>query len=400
LADNGKWEQLTYEGETANYWTPTNVAPDWSPFTVGQWTTWQGEQLWVPYEPFGWVTHHYGGWVFHNHHWWWRPPVRVSGWRYVPWYPARVVWVNHGRYVGWVPCGWHEVYYGRRYWGPRTVVFRENIHIRDVELRRYANVNRAVIIDKERFYNPHTRYESVKDAKVIGDVVHSGHAEHVLTRDTLRGANFSMEHHFARSGDFSQKPQVVAFNKPQGFGHGGENAKALGDRIVKANALNPAPRTNQPLPFAEQKGQGNRRELPQLPQNLHTGRGQHMEAAIKGHPGPQGQAQDQLQAQKHNQQLQQQQRQQAMQQRQHTQQQQQLLQAQRQQQFQAQRQQQIERQQAIQQQNQQQRLAQQQARQQQLQQLQQQKQAQHQQNQAQQQQQHLNQQGKHQHQGN
>jgi hypothetical protein len=397
LADNGRWEQLTYNGESANYWTPTNVAPDWSPFTVGQWTTWQGEQLWVPYERFGWVTHHYGGWVFHNQRWWWRSPVLVSGWRYPPWYPARVVWVNHGHYVGWVPCGWHEVCYGRRYWGPRTVVLRENVHIRDVDLRRYANINRAVIVDKERFYSPHARYEYVKDAKVVTDVVHSGHTEHVLTRDTLRGTNSSMEHHFARSGDFSQKPQAVAFTRPQGsFGHSGENAKALGDRIAKANAVNPAPRTNQPLPFAEQKAEGNRRELSRLPQDHQSGRGQHLDAAVKGQPGPKPQAQDQLQAQKHNQQLQQQ-RQQAMQQRQ---QQQQQLQAQRQQQLQAQRQQQVERQQAIQQQNQQQRLAQQQARQQQLQQLQQQKQAVHQQNQAQQQLQHQNQQGKHQREGN
>jgi hypothetical protein len=82
LADNGNWEQLDYGGETAHYWTPRNVAPDWSPFTVGQWTNWNGEQLWVPYERFGWVTHHHGGWIHHNARWYWRPPV-AGRWRHV-----------------------------------------------------------------------------------------------------------------------------------------------------------------------------------------------------------------------------------------------------------------------------------------------------------------------------
>jgi len=267
LAENGRWEEVTHEGETTNLWTPTNVSPDWSPFTVGQWTTWNDEQLWVPYEPFGWVTHHYGGWVFARNRWYWRPPL-VAGWRVLPWYPARAVWVHHGRYVGWVPCGWREVYYGRRYWGPRTVIVRENVYIRNVDIRRYVNVNKTVIIDKERLYSARGRYEPVKDARIAKEVVNSGRATAGVTGDVGRGVDLSKAHHFARSGDFSHKPQFAdarPFETRQAR-VGGDNVKALSDGIRKANLNTPAARTNQPLPPVEKTARDKTRDIPTSPQ--------------------------------------------------------------------------------------------------------------------------------------
>jgi hypothetical protein len=35
LEENGKWEDVSYEGETRRFWRPTTVAVGWSPFTVG-----------------------------------------------------------------------------------------------------------------------------------------------------------------------------------------------------------------------------------------------------------------------------------------------------------------------------------------------------------------------------
>ena len=267
LADNGNWEQLNYNGENANYWTPRNVAPDWSPFTVGRWTTWYGEQLWVPYERFGWVTHHHGGWIHHNGRWYWRPPAR-GRWRVVPWYPARVGWVHHGRYVGWVPLSAYEPYYGRRYWGPRTVIYNQRVVVKNIEVHKYVNVNRVVVIDKDRLYGTHRRYQTVRDATVVKQVVNSGQAAPVVTRDVVRGANVKMEHHFANNGDLSRRPRADAVKEFEGrrrnFGDRNENAGAVAQRLQKASLKTPETRTNQPLPFAKSE-QENRRNLPETP---------------------------------------------------------------------------------------------------------------------------------------
>jgi DNA segregation ATPase FtsK/SpoIIIE-like protein len=374
LADNGNWEQLSYNGETAHYWTPRNVAPDWSPFTVGQWTNWSGEQLWVPYERFGWVTHHHGGWIFLNNHWYWRPPV-AGRWRYVPWYPARVAWVHSGRHIGWVPISPYEVYYGRRYWGPRSVIYNE--HMRNVDFRRYVNINRVVVVDKERLYGVHRRYETIRDVTVVKNIVNNGRAAPVVTREVVKGADLKMEHQFARSGDFSRKPNVDGAAEFAGRrrGAGGtENAQALAPGIQKAN-----------LKTTEAKlGDENKRNLPDTPRELRREQRQekrleaNKERSTKEASGPQ--------------QLQHQQRQQQVAERQQQQQQphQDAQQQRRQQQFERQQQQQLgqEQQRALRQQQQAQRQQQLQAQQQQQQLVHQQQAAQRQQQlQAQQQQQ-------------
>ena len=270
LAENGNWDQLSYGGETANYWTPRNVAPDWSPFTVGRWTTWYGEQLWVPSERFGWVTHHHGGWVFINGRWYWRPPAR-GGWRVAPWYPARVGWVNHGRYIGWVPLSAYEPYYGRRYWGPRTVIYNERVVVRNIDVHKYVNVNRVVVVDKERLYSVHRRYESVRDATVVREVINSGKGTPVVTRDIIHGTNFRMERHFVSDGDLSRRPRVDAVKEFEGrrrnFGDRNENAGAVAQQLQKASVKTPEARTNQPLPFGK-ADRGSRRDLPEPPRQL------------------------------------------------------------------------------------------------------------------------------------
>jgi DNA segregation ATPase FtsK/SpoIIIE-like protein len=369
LADNGNWEELSYGGETAHYWTPRNVAPDWSPFTVGQWTNWSGEQLWVPYERFGWVTHHHGGWIFLNNRWYWRPPV-AGRWRYVPWYPARVAWVHSGRHIGWVPISPYEVYYGRRYWGPRSVIY--NDHIRNVDIRRYVNINRVVVVEKDRLYGVHRRYETTRDVTVIKNVVNNGRAAPIVTREVVQGADLKMEHHFARSGDFSRKPNADAAiefaGRRRGSGGGTENAQAATQGIQKASAKMPLAGTGQPPPIAK-PGDENKRGLPDSPRELR--REQRQERRLEANTGrnlkdAQGQQQPQHQQKQQQiverQQQQQQPHQEAQQQRRQQQferqQQQQLAQEQ---QRALRQQQQAQRQQQLQAQQQQQQLAHQQA---------------------------------------
>ena len=296
LAENGNWDQLSYNGETANYWTPRNVAPDWSPFTVGRWTTWYGEQLWVPYERFGWVTHHHGGWIHYNERWYWRPPAR-GRWRVVPWYPARVGWVNHGRYVGWVPLAVHEPYYGRRYWGPRTVIYNERVVVKNIEVHKYVNVNRVVVVDKDRLYGTHRRYQTVRDATVVKQVVSNGRATPVVTRDVVRGANLKMEQHFVSNGDLSRRPRVDAVkefeSRRRNFGDRNENAGAVAQRLQKASLKTPETRTNQPLPFAKSE-QENRRNLPESPRDRQKQRQEERRLEANTGRGPRA-AQDQQQ---------------------------------------------------------------------------------------------------------
>ena len=74
LEENGKWERVNYEGEEREVWRPTRVDPNWRPFTQGHWAEWYGDQCWVPDEPFGYVTHHYGNWIMVNGGWYWAPP--------------------------------------------------------------------------------------------------------------------------------------------------------------------------------------------------------------------------------------------------------------------------------------------------------------------------------------
>jgi hypothetical protein len=160
LEENGRWERIPYEGSPRWFWRPTTVSAGWSPFTVGRWTDWYGDQTWIPAEPFGYVTHHYGNWVYVSNNWYWTPPVaRVQiglpllniGFY---WNPGRVSWVHNGGYVGWVPLAPRETYYSRRHWGGPHVVVVNNINITQINInvRNYAYARHAVVVNQNNFY--------------------------------------------------------------------------------------------------------------------------------------------------------------------------------------------------------------------------------------------------------
>jgi hypothetical protein len=99
LDESGTWEKVNYQGEERKFWRPTHVEPTWQPFTVGRWTDYYGDQVWVPDEPFGYVTHHYGNWLLVDGRWYWAPPapvVVVEGGPSIGfgWYPGRVAWIS------------------------------------------------------------------------------------------------------------------------------------------------------------------------------------------------------------------------------------------------------------------------------------------------------------------
>jgi hypothetical protein len=237
------------------------------------------------------------------------------------------------------------------------VVYHQNI--RHVEIHKYVNVNRVVVVNKDRLYGVHRRYETTRDVTVVKNIVNNGRAAPVVTREVVQGADLKKEHHFARSGDFSRKPNVDATSefagRRRGSGGGTETAQALAPGIQKAN-LKTSEGTGQPA--LAKPGDENKRNLPETPRELRREQRQekrleaNKERSTKEASGPPQLQHQQKQQQVAERQQQQQVHQDAQQRRQqqqlaHQQQQaqRQQLQLQRQQEQQAQRQQQQQQQQ-------------------------------------------------------
>jgi hypothetical protein len=159
LEEHGRWERVYYDGGYWYFWRPVYVSVGWAPFTAGRWTVCYGENTWIPHEPFGYVTHHYGNWVFLRGFWYWAPPVARVRVSVAPplleigfaWYPGRVAWIHSGGYIGWVPLAPYEPYYCYRRWGPRAVVVK-NVNITNLNINKYNYFKHAVIINQNKLY--------------------------------------------------------------------------------------------------------------------------------------------------------------------------------------------------------------------------------------------------------
>ncbi|NTW36426.1 MAG: hypothetical protein HGB17_09895, partial [Syntrophobacteraceae bacterium] len=100
LEENGRWEKVYHDGEYRTLWKPTRVSAGWAPFTAGRWSVYNGDNCWVPDEPFGYVTHHHGNWVRVDSCscWYWSPPrvrraatrVNYDWYEYYDWSPGPV----------------------------------------------------------------------------------------------------------------------------------------------------------------------------------------------------------------------------------------------------------------------------------------------------------------------
>jgi hypothetical protein len=97
LAENGDWSYFEPYGWV---WAPGGMGPDWRPYYNGSWMWLSlGGWTWLPYEPWGWVTCHYGRWGWGaGLGWYWMPTTF--------WGPAWVGWWWGADYYGWAPLGW------------------------------------------------------------------------------------------------------------------------------------------------------------------------------------------------------------------------------------------------------------------------------------------------------
>lgn len=158
LDKHGHWERVYYEGRYYRFWRPIQVSASWAPFSWGAWVVWHGDHVWVPHEPFGYVTHHYGNWIFTAGHWYWAPPVtHIMIKARLPllhigfgWYPGRVSWIHSGVHVGWIPLAPYEPYYTHRHWGRRSIAAAKWRHHHRHHV--YKHRRHAVVIHRSHLY--------------------------------------------------------------------------------------------------------------------------------------------------------------------------------------------------------------------------------------------------------
>jgi len=117
----GDWRDSPRYGHV---WVPRDVAPDWAPYTTGQWV-WDGYYgwTWVDDAPWGWAPYHYGRWVSFGGVWGWAPGPFVATAVYAPalvtFFGPVGVSVNVGigfPFVGWAALGFGEPIFP--WWGP------------------------------------------------------------------------------------------------------------------------------------------------------------------------------------------------------------------------------------------------------------------------------------------
>jgi hypothetical protein len=91
---------------------------DWSPYSDGRWIWTSHGWYWHSYEPFGYITYHYGRWYFDDYYGWlWYPDYE--------WAPAWVEWRYDNNYIGWAPLHPYAlfsisvgIYYTTAYYAP------------------------------------------------------------------------------------------------------------------------------------------------------------------------------------------------------------------------------------------------------------------------------------------
>ena len=190
LDRHGRWERIYYQGGYRTFWRPTSVSVGWQPFTTGRWTVWNDDNTWIPDEEFGYVTHHYGNWIYANSHWYWAPPVRVGIGYWgdsACWYPGRVSWIYSGISVGWIPLAPAEIYYSHHYWGPASVIVGGvGMAAVSINLGSLAYVNHAVIVNQGNFYGVNNYY-NVRIANVNRtSVIRNYRAAPVVNSEVIR----------------------------------------------------------------------------------------------------------------------------------------------------------------------------------------------------------------------
>jgi hypothetical protein len=93
LSPYGSWIEIDYG---VVVWRPTIITLGWMPYRTGRWIWTYDGWYWDSYEPFGYITYHYGRWYYDDYYGWlWYPDYE--------WAPAWVEWRYDNDYIGWAP---------------------------------------------------------------------------------------------------------------------------------------------------------------------------------------------------------------------------------------------------------------------------------------------------------
>jgi len=100
LSPYGSWIEVDYG---VVVWRPTIIRVNWMPYQMGQWVWTYDGWYWDSYEPFGFITYHYGRWYYDDYYGWlWYPDYQ--------WAPAWVEWRYDNDYIGWAPLNPYAVF--------------------------------------------------------------------------------------------------------------------------------------------------------------------------------------------------------------------------------------------------------------------------------------------------
>jgi hypothetical protein len=245
LEENGSWETVNYEGKERHLWRPTRVASGWAPFTTGRWTEYYGDNTWVPDEPFGYATHHYGNWVYVNNAWYWGPPE--TGGVGLAWYPGRVAWIGSGEDVGWVPLAPNEPYYSHYAWGPSATVIGAAAVV-GLTIGSLAYLNHAVVVPQHDFYGVNN-YSSVRVTTIDrATIVNSYHTAPVVNNSIFKDYSTDRNRYNFTNVKVADKPHNTVLNRIE---HNQGIAKQEGAK-VNANALKQNITQAKPAPLPTQ----------------------------------------------------------------------------------------------------------------------------------------------------
>ena len=100
LAPYGNWIEVD---RGVIVWRPTIIRSDWMPYNMGRWIWTYDGWYWDSYEPFGYITYHYGRWFYDDYYGWlWYPDYE--------WAPAWVEWRYDNDYIGWAPLSPYAIF--------------------------------------------------------------------------------------------------------------------------------------------------------------------------------------------------------------------------------------------------------------------------------------------------
>jgi hypothetical protein len=228
LDDYGTWRD---EPEYGHVWFPSDVPPDWAPYSGGYWN-WVGPWgwTWVGYEPWGFAPFHYGRWAFVGGTWGWCPGPFFGP----PCYgPAFVGFLGggwgfgFGFGVGWFPLGWGEPFFpwfacSRGFVNVINVhnTFIRNVNILNANVRNVNFVNarnlRAVTTTSRNTFVNGGRInragQRLTQASLNGARATNSVGIHPTQHSTLGAANFNS--HVARPPVGVQSRAVMARTAP------------------------------------------------------------------------------------------------------------------------------------------------------------------------------------------